>query len=99
MLLAMTKPLAFFHGPLPIRSLALTPPAPCVDRYARQVLPPAPTACASAWQCASAPARPPRSPPLPGPLLVTKNVITDLAPPISRDCATDAGSFAWGGSC
>src|SRR5262249_40760356 len=27
------------------------------------------------WQWASAPARPPRSPPLPGPALVTKNVV------------------------
>src|SRR4029077_16450095 len=38
--LAITTPLAFFHGPLPIRSRALTacaPSAACVDRYARQV--------------------------------------------------------------
>src|SRR6185369_11702615 len=34
-----------------------------------------PAACASCWQCASAPARPPRSAPLPGPALVMKNVM------------------------
>src|SRR5215510_9993484 len=77
-LVAITVPLAFCHGPLPMRSRALTGP-PCapwlVLRYARQVLPPAPTACASCWQCASAPARPPKSAPLPGPALVMKNVM------------------------
>src|SRR5262247_1122630 len=36
---------------------------------------PAPTAAASLWQCASAPARPPKFAPLPGPALVTKKVI------------------------
>src|SRR5262245_38843081 len=46
-----------------------------VDRYACHVLPPAPTACASAWQCASAPAKPPRLPPLPGFALVTKKLM------------------------
>ena len=34
-----------------------------------------PTAVASAWQCASAPASPPRFAPLPRPTLVTKNVM------------------------
>jgi hypothetical protein len=33
---------------------------------------PAPTPAASDWQWASAPASPPRSPPLPKPVLVTK---------------------------
>src|SRR5690606_32841961 len=44
-------------------------------RYARQVRAPAPTAAAKRWHCASAPARPPRLPPKPRPVLVTKNVI------------------------
>src|SRR5688572_9295629 len=48
-----------------------------VDRYARQVLLPAPTACASDWQCASAPAKPPKLPPLPGFELVTKKLMFD----------------------
>ena len=38
-------------------------------------------AVASFWQCASAPARPPRSPPLPGPTLVTKKLIGELLLP------------------
>src|SRR5580704_10417505 len=41
--LAITTPLEFCHGPLPIRSRALTaglPSAACVDRYARQVFAP-----------------------------------------------------------
>jgi hypothetical protein len=42
---------------------------------------PAPTAAASFWQCASAPARPPKSAPLPEAVLVTKNVIADALPP------------------
>src|SRR5690606_10096254 len=46
-----------------------------VERYARQVLLPAPTAAASDWQCASAPSRPPRSPPRPGFELVTKKLM------------------------
>ena len=72
---AITTPLAFCHGPRPMRSRAFTAPSPCVLRYARQVLVPAPAACASVWQCRSAPSRPPRSAPLPGPALVTKNVM------------------------
>src|SRR6478735_2150421 len=44
---ATTTPFAFCHGPLPMRSLALTAPDPCVLRYARHVLPPAPAAVAS----------------------------------------------------
>ena len=39
---------------------------------------------ASCWQCLSAPASPPRSAPLPGPALVTKNVIFA--------CCADAGA-------
>src|SRR3954469_22416950 len=72
-LLATTTPFALRHGPLPMRSRALTALAPCVLRYACHVLPPAPAAAASAWQCWSAPASPPRSPPLPGAVLVMKN--------------------------
>src|ERR1700761_6105620 len=63
--LAISTPLALTHGPLPMRSRALTPGWVGVElvlRYARHVLPPAPTAVASFWQCASAPARPPRPP-------------------------------------
>ena len=41
----------------------------------------APAAAASIWQCASAPASPPRFPPSPGPTLVTKN-------PIGACCAS-----------
>src|SRR5260221_6496690 len=50
---AITTPLEFFQGPLPMRSRAFTagaPSAACVDRYACQVLAPAPAACASVWQ-------------------------------------------------
>src|ERR1700688_3612809 len=58
---------------------------------------PAFSASASAWQCASAPARPPRSPPFPLPRPVMKKVITDFAPPIGRDagapCAPAADGF------
>src|SRR5471032_581160 len=45
-LAAICTPLALTHGPLPMRSLAFTAVAPftaLVLRYARQVLPPAPT--------------------------------------------------------
>src|SRR5262249_54484835 len=72
---AMTTPLAFTHGPDPMRSRALTAPGPCVLRYARQVFPPAPTACARIWQIWAAPERPPRSAPLPEPTLVTKKLM------------------------
>src|SRR5437867_1938107 len=44
---AMTAPLAFCQGPLPMRSRALTAPGPCVLRYACHVLLLAPAACAS----------------------------------------------------
>src|SRR5262249_47772064 len=57
-LLATTTPLAFCHGPLPIRSRAFTPASPpgsVVLRYARQLVAVAPAALASAAQCASAP--------------------------------------------
>src|SRR5215831_8277298 len=49
-LLAMTTPLALRHGPVPMRSRALTagPPGPaCVLRYARQTRLPEPAAVAS----------------------------------------------------
>src|SRR5712691_8949093 len=76
-LLATTTPLAFRHGPFPMRSRASTPASPpgnVVLKYARQVVYFEPAALASALQCASAPSRPPRSAPLPLPTLVTKNV-------------------------
>src|SRR5689334_20752374 len=77
-LFATTTPLAFCHGPLPMRSRALTPAAPpgsVVLRYARQLVCVEPDAPARAAQCASAPSSPSRSAPLPLPTLVTKNVI------------------------
>src|ERR1700730_13922716 len=46
-----------------------------VLREAGQVRLPAPTAVASVWQCASAPASPPRLPPSPTGTLVTKKFI------------------------
>src|SRR5258708_37953715 len=75
---AMTAPLAFFHGPLPMRSRALTaglPSAACVEREARQVFAPAPAACASVWRWLSAPAGPPRLSPFPVGVLVTKQLV------------------------
>src|SRR6185436_2615889 len=78
-LLATTTPLALRHGPLPMRSRALTPASPpgaVVLRYAFQPVIFEPAALASALQCASAPSSPPRSAPLPLPVLVTKNVIS-----------------------
>src|SRR5262249_1624398 len=48
---------------------------PCVLRYACHVALPRPAAAASAWQWASAPARPPRFAPSLLPTLVTKNDI------------------------
>src|SRR5687767_16027370 len=68
----MSSPFTLYQGPLPMRDFAS---AVLVDRYACQVLPPAPTAAASDWQWASAPARPPRLPPLPGFALVTKKLM------------------------
>src|SRR6478752_801844 len=62
-----------------MRSFAFTagwPFAADVLKYARHTrVAGAPAALASAPHCASAPARPPRSAPLPGPALVMKNVI------------------------
>src|SRR6185312_647423 len=72
-LIATVTPFTFTQGPLPMRSRAFTAPAPCVDRYACQVFAPAPADAASSWQWRSAPVSPPRSAPLPGPALVTKN--------------------------
>ena len=66
-------PLGIPPRSLPDRSRALTAPAPCVLRYACQVRLPAPRAVASVWQCLSAPATPPRFPPIPNPPLVTKS--------------------------
>src|ERR1700733_4971026 len=61
-----------------MRSRAFTagwPGRDCVLRWACQVRFPAPTAVASTWQCASAPANPPRLPPSPMGSLVTKKFI------------------------
>src|SRR5437868_2367064 len=80
---AMTTPLAFCHGPVPMRSFALTACGPCVLRYACHVWLPAPAAVASDWQSLSAPSRPPKSAPLPDPVLVTKKLMfaaCDCAP-------------------
>src|SRR6266542_6461869 len=77
--LATTTPLAFCHGPLPMRLRASTPASPpgaVVERYARQFVLLEPAVCASAAQCASAPSSPPRSAPLPLPTLVTKKVMS-----------------------
>src|SRR5438309_2926518 len=77
-LLATTTPLALRHGPLPIRSRAFTPASPpgnVVVKYARQFVYGEPAALASAWQCASAPSRPPKSAPLPLPRLVPEKVM------------------------
>src|SRR6266850_1079204 len=71
---AMRAPFALYQGPVPMRSRALTVGLFAL-RYACHVLPPAPTAAASVWQCRSAPAIPPRFAPLPDPTLVTKNDI------------------------
>src|SRR5688572_8977937 len=49
-----------------------------------------PAASASAAQCASAPARPPRLPPWPGFLLVTKKLALLAAPWASATAATTA---------
>src|SRR5438874_11195642 len=61
-----------------MRSRAFTagwPGRACVLKYACQVRFPAPAAAASVWQCASAPANPPRLPPSPTGSLVTKKFI------------------------
>src|SRR5688572_29760447 len=104
----MDCPFTLCHGPLPMRSRAFTASAPCVLRYARHVRPPAPTAVASAWQCASAPASPPRLPPLPSPTLVMKNVIgcggwLPRPPPAggwpaAAGCPCPAGAWACAGA-
>src|SRR5258708_14785043 len=75
----------FRPGPVPMRSFALTD---AVLRYACQVFAPsaAEAAIASCLQKASAPVRPPRLPPIPGPLLVTKNdgvVLAAWSPAVS----------------
>src|SRR4051794_985014 len=83
----MSVPLELYQGPGPIRSRALTagcPLAAVVLRYARHVrvaAPAAPDAFASAAQCASAPASPPRLAPSPLPTLVTKKPICVAAAP------------------
>src|SRR5258706_16096997 len=77
-LLAIITPFALDQGPVPIRSRALIagwPADPFPLRYACHILAPAPAAVASIWQWRSAPRRPPRFPPLPGPALVTKKLI------------------------
>ena len=65
----------------------------------RQVRFPAPAAAASDWQCRSAPSRPPRLAPLPGPELVTKNDISlpsaavTVAPHRNGEAARTASIF------
>jgi hypothetical protein len=76
-----------------------------VRRFRAQVSAPRMVACAlSIRQCragVSAPVRPPRSPPLPSPLLVTKKRVTDLLPPIGIDAGAAlravSGVFSNGG--
>jgi hypothetical protein len=90
-LFATTTPFALRHGPLPMRSRALVPASPpgwVVLRYAFQFVRLEPASLASALQCASAPSSPPRSAPLPLPLLVTKNV---MSPPPPFFCAALSG--------
>src|ERR1051326_2966120 len=75
---ATFTPLALYHGPLPIRSRALTPGFPSfgeVLRYACHSTFLVPAASASAAQWRPAPSSPPRSAPFPEPTLVIKNVI------------------------
>src|SRR5688572_12253932 len=71
---AIGVPLALYQGPLPIRSRALTSGIE-VLRYARHGRLPAPAFAASVWQCLSAPANPPRLPPIPEPVLLTKKLM------------------------
>src|SRR5262245_5786862 len=64
---ATVAPLAFTHGPVPMRERAFVGPFPLSGscstlRYARQVFEPAPAAEARFWQMVSAPRRPPRLP-------------------------------------
>src|SRR5262245_44004376 len=93
---AMMMPLAFTQGPRPMRSRALTAPGPWLLRYARQVFVPATAVAPRSWQSWSAPARPPRLPPFPGPALVMKKLISDccawppVLPPRDSNSATDA---------
>src|SRR5262245_30871616 len=77
----MTTPAAFRHGPGPMRSRAFSV---VVLRYACQVLLPraVETAIASDLQKASAPVRPLKLPPLPGPRLVTKNDMLGSVVPV-----------------
>src|SRR5580765_7171386 len=75
---AIISPLKLYQGPVPMRSRALTagwPGRACVLKYACQLRLPAPADVASVWQCASAPANPPRLPPSPMVSLVTKKFI------------------------
>src|SRR5215510_1804180 len=75
---ATSAPRALNHGPRPMRSRAcVTPFAPCAPAlmYARHVTLPRPAAAPSCWQCASAPARPPKLAPSFLPTLVTKKLI------------------------
>ena len=77
-LAAIWIPCALTHGPRPIRSRAWTAGASADGgalRYARHNRSPRPTAAARWRQSASAPARPPRLPPKPRPVLVMKNDI------------------------
>ena len=75
---AIRTPFALYHGPVPIRSRALTASCPvtaAVLRYACQVLPATPAASANRRQCRSAPSSPPSFAPSPGPALVRKKLV------------------------
>src|SRR5882672_9324986 len=77
-LAATCTPFALNHGPLPIRSRALTagwPFAALALRYACQVFEPSPAVAASFWHSASAPVSPPSLAPSPGPALVMKKLM------------------------
>src|SRR4051812_23202019 len=72
---ATTSPFWFFHGPGPMRSFAFVP---VTLRKAAHLWSPACTAVARSWHFLSAPSRPPRLPPVPAGVLVTKNVSADF---------------------
>src|SRR6266513_2479064 len=78
MSVATCTPFTLSQGPPPMRSLAFTggrPDSAAALRYARHIRLREPTAFASFWQCASAPARPPIAPPSPAWWLVTKKLM------------------------
>src|SRR5258706_8068374 len=98
-LAAILTPLALSQGPWPVGSRAFTAgllSAALVLRWARRVRLPAPAEAPSFWQSASAPARPPRSAPLPVPWLVTKKLIAGLASSAADgDAASKTRAAQW----